>query len=127
MYDNQPIARIPLPGGEVFFLAGCRIAQYPLRSKLTRNINPLNQILSSHFLLSFKLSFPPQGQAFINGFNAGRYWPGMGPQETLYIPKSALSTEPAGNDVILFEIDGPVTHSDLFVDFIDRPIWKGLS
>lgn len=31
--------------------------------------------------------FGRKGVAFINGFNLGRYWPEMGPQVTLYVPK----------------------------------------
>lgn len=31
-----------------------------------------------------------KGIAFINGFNLGRYWPVIGPQITLYIPKELL-------------------------------------
>lgn len=69
--------------------------------------------------------FHPKGQAFVNNFNAGRYWPSVGPQETLYIPKSALSTGAIGNSVVLFEIDEPVKgHDERFIEFVDKPIWK---
>jgi len=65
-----------------------------------------------------------KGQAFVNNFNAGRYWPLMGPQETLFIPKSALSETSAGNTVVLFEIDGLVQDKEIFVQFVSKPIWK---
>ena len=53
------------------------------------------------------LSLPgwTKGQAFINGFNLGRYWPGEGPQKTLYVPANILKAAPAMNELILFEID----------------------
>ena len=53
------------------------------------------------------LSLPDwtKGQAFINGFNLGRYWPGEGPQKTLYVPANILKADPAMNELILFEID----------------------
>ena len=69
-------------------------------------------------------AFSPQGQAFVNKLNAGRYWPSMGPQETLFIPKSALSREQDGNVIVLFEIDGPAKDSEMFVQFINKPVWK---
>ena len=53
------------------------------------------------------LSLPgwTKGQAFINGFNLGRYWPGEGPQKTLYVPANILKAAPVMNELILFEID----------------------
>ena len=63
----------------------------------------------------------------MNNFNAGRYWPSMGPQQTLFIPKSALSEASAGNTVDLFEIDGLVQDSEIFVQFVNKPIWKEFS
>lgn len=44
-----------------------------------------------------------KGQAFVNDFNLGRYWPAKGPQETLYVPASVLKT--GSNELVLFEID----------------------
>ncbi len=43
-----------------------------------------------------------QGIAFINGFNLGRYWPLVGPQITLYIPKELLSI--GNNKLTLIEL-----------------------
>lgn len=53
------------------------------------------------------LSLPgwTKGQAFVNGFNLGRYWPTYGPQKTLYVPASVLISAPDTNELILFEID----------------------
>ena len=48
----------------------------------------------------------------------------MGPQETLFIPKSALSQEQDRNVIVLFEIDGPAKNNEMFVQFINKPIWK---
>ena len=78
--------------------------------------------------LTFKMLFHSvhfQGQAFINGFNLGRYWPVEGPQITLYVPAVVLT--PTVNTLVLFETEhSPCDASDPFavctVEFIDRPI-----
>ena len=49
--------------------------------------------------------FQFQGQAFINHFNLGRYWPTMGPQVTLFTPAPALKT--GANDIFLVELESP--------------------
>ena len=46
-----------------------------------------------------------KGQAFVNGFNVGRYWPTAGPQKMLYIPAHLLRSTPSSNELILFETD----------------------
>lgn len=46
-----------------------------------------------------------KGQAFVNGFNLGRYWPTVGPQKTLYVPATILKSGTDANELILFEID----------------------
>lgn len=43
-----------------------------------------------------------QGIAFINGFNLGRYWPVIGPQITLYVPKEILHH--GTNNITLMEL-----------------------
>ena len=64
-----------------------------------------------------------KGVAIINGFNLGRYWPNKGPQKTLYVPASVLSSsEP--NTLMLFEIDqAPCKPQsvDCFTTFVDKP------
>jgi len=44
-----------------------------------------------------------KGQAFVNGFNLGRYWD-KGPTRTLYVPASLLRE--GENELILFELQG---------------------
>ncbi len=44
-----------------------------------------------------------KGQAWINGFNLGRYWTPEGPQKTLYIPAALLKE--GKNELIIFEMD----------------------
>ncbi|XP_076437105.1 beta-galactosidase-like [Babylonia areolata] len=45
-----------------------------------------------------------KGQAFVNDFNLGRYWPEEGPQVTLYVPASVFS--PAGtNQISVLELE----------------------
>ncbi|CAG0887732.1 unnamed protein product [Darwinula stevensoni] len=65
-----------------------------------------------------------RGIAWVNGFNLGRYWPVMGPQLTLYVPKSALRPL---NEVILFELEGSPCEQDdeCKVQFVDSPILNG--
>ena len=46
-----------------------------------------------------------KGQAFVNGFNVGRYWPTAGPQKMLYVPAHLLRSTPKSNELILFETD----------------------
>ena len=45
-----------------------------------------------------------KGVAFVNGFNIGRYWPAKGPQKSLYVPGSLLTSK-STNEIVLFEID----------------------
>lgn len=40
----------------------------------------------------------------MNGYNLGRYWPSMGPQVTLYIPKGFLNPYPNTNSLLIFEL-----------------------
>jgi beta-galactosidase len=54
-----------------------------------------------------------KGQAFINGFNLGRYWE-KGPTKTLYI--SAPLLRQGGNELILFELHGVLEPVVTFVD-----------
>ncbi|GAB0088675.1 hypothetical protein DMENIID0001_031380 [Sergentomyia squamirostris] len=42
-----------------------------------------------------------KGILYVNGFNLGRYWPTVGPQITLYVPKSVLRV--GDNTVMLME------------------------
>jgi len=80
-----------------------------------------------------------KGQAYINGFNVGRYWPVVGPQVTLYVPAGVLYAAPKPNIVVLVELDSSpstflssaqrqsnrVQSDDDMVDaieFVDQPI-----
>ena len=47
-----------------------------------------------------------KGVAFVNGVNIGRYWPAVGPQETLYVPAAFLRAG-ARNTLWLFELEPP--------------------
>uniref|UniRef100_A0A3P9NW18 Galactosidase, beta 1-like n=1 Tax=Poecilia reticulata TaxID=8081 RepID=A0A3P9NW18_POERE len=59
-----------------------------------------------------------KGQVWINGVNLGRYWPGRGPQQTLYVPGPLLSTS-LPNNITLLELEGAPAH--LRIVFMDRP------
>ncbi|PFX14389.1 Beta-galactosidase, partial [Stylophora pistillata] len=67
------------------------------------------------------------GQAFVNGFNIGRYWPDVGPQVTLYVPASILNSGKAVTEVVLLELDNaPCEDSkDCFVDLVGTPEING--
>ncbi|XP_065667292.1 beta-galactosidase isoform X2 [Hydra vulgaris] len=64
-----------------------------------------------------------KGQIYINNYNIGRYW-SIGPQQTLYIPKSFLKKKK--NTVTIFELDeAPCLLSKIrqcFIEFVDKPI-----
>ena len=67
-----------------------------------------------------------KGVAFVNGFNLGRYWPSVGPQKTLFVPKTVLkASEDSANELILFEIDASPCHfpdiSGCYATFVDTP------
>jgi beta-galactosidase len=56
-----------------------------------------------------------KGVVFINGFNLGRYWPLVGPQITMYVPKEILQT--GLNKVVLLELQkAPLNGALLFTD-----------
>lgn len=46
-----------------------------------------------------------KGQLFLNEFNVGRYWPSLGPQVTLYVPKTIL--HPGPNFALMIEFEKP--------------------
>lgn len=62
-----------------------------------------------------------QGIVFINGFNLGRYWPVIGPQITLYVPKEILQR--GINNIVLIELQ--LKPSNDSVAFVDTPILNG--
>lgn len=70
-----------------------------------------------------------QGQAFINGFNLGRYWPIRGPQVTLFVPAGVLYASPTPNVLVMVELEhAPSTGSAGTVDyvqFVKEPIING--
>ncbi|XP_075037097.1 beta-galactosidase-1-like protein [Mixophyes fleayi] len=63
-----------------------------------------------------------KGQVWINGFNIGRYWPARGPQVTLYVPSSILSSSEMNNITVLELENAPELPTALF---LDRPILNG--
>ena len=68
-----------------------------------------------------------KGQAFVNGFNVGRYWPVIGPQVTLFVPANVLSLKQKTASVLLFELDeAPCKFPEsCFVEFITTPVLNG--
>lgn len=68
-----------------------------------------------------------QGQAFVNGFNLGRYWPVVGPQVTLYVPASTLLPGKENSELVLLELDNApcISPQDCFVEFLETPDISG--
>lgn len=62
-----------------------------------------------------------KGVAFINGFNIGRYWPLVGPQITLYVPKNILNQ--GENVLVLFELEKSAANN--LIQFTDVPKLDG--
>ena len=67
-----------------------------------------------------------KGQAFVNGFNLGRYWPVVGPQNTLFVPASVL-TASQNATVLIFELDlAPCEYPEnCYVEFVATPSING--
>ncbi|XP_053680803.1 beta-galactosidase-like [Anopheles nili] len=59
-----------------------------------------------------------KGFIFVNGFNLGRYWPVVGPQVTVYLPKELL--KPTGNIIVVVEQQKLPT--DRMLHFSAKPI-----
>ena len=66
-----------------------------------------------------------KGVAFINGFNLGRFWPSLGPQQTLFVPSTAIKGSCQENHVVLFEQERPGCkgrgHQQCQVEFVAQP------
>ena len=57
-----------------------------------------------------------KGVVFVNGFNLGRYWNPVGPQQTLYLPGAVLKE--GDNEIIVFELEGT---TDTRIQLLDTP------
>ena len=68
-----------------------------------------------------------QGQVFVNGFNLGRYWPAVGPQETLFLPATLLKSGQEESTLVLLELDGALcgTPEDCVVESVSIPVLNG--
>ncbi|KAM8980646.1 beta-galactosidase isoform X1 [Sarcophilus harrisii] len=112
-----------------------------LEKKVTSRSNPSNSTLPSFYVGQFSIpsgipdfpqdtfiQFPDwtKGQVWINGFNLGRYWPGRGPQVTLYVPRHILVTS-ALNNITVLELERSPCESQqrCFVEMVDKPILNG--
>ncbi|XP_058455851.1 beta-galactosidase-like isoform X2 [Malaya genurostris] len=63
-----------------------------------------------------------KGLIFINGFNLGRYWPLVGPQVTLYVPRHILNQ--GYNDIVVIEYQKDVQEPTTIL-FSDKPNLDG--
>ncbi|WP_273832049.1 glycoside hydrolase family 35 protein [Guptibacillus sedimenti] len=57
-----------------------------------------------------------KGNVYINGFNLGRYWQTMGPQERLYLPGPLLNE--GENELVVLELEG---HTASSVTLMNEP------
>lgn len=62
-----------------------------------------------------------KGVVFINGFNLGRYWPIVGPQITIYVPKEILKA--GKNKIVMLELQMAPESGQ--VSFTDTPNLDG--
>ena len=62
--------------------------------------------------------------AFINNHNLGRYWPVLGPQQTLYVPGVWIQPKCQLNKIIIFEQDKAPLENPI-VKLIPYPILDG--
>lgn len=60
-----------------------------------------------------------KGFVFVNGFNLGRYWPLVGPQITMYIPRDILKH--GKNEVQVVELQK--APNNLRLNFVNGPIF----
>ncbi|KAM6177842.1 beta-galactosidase-1-like protein [Rhynchocyon petersi] len=61
-----------------------------------------------------------KGQVWINGFNLGRYWTKLGPQQTLYVPRPLLFPTGTFNKITLLELENVPSKPQ--IQFLDKPI-----
>ena len=71
-----------------------------------------------------------KGLAFVNGVNLGRYWPVVGPQQTLYVPAPILQKNcNRTNSIMLFEQEKPPCMNNSTdkcqVEFVTEPQLNG--
>lgn len=60
-----------------------------------------------------------KGFVFVNGFNLGRYWPLVGPQITMYVPKNLLKH--GKNEIDIVELQR--VPANLRMNFVNGPIF----
>lgn len=60
-----------------------------------------------------------KGSLFVNGFNLGRYWPVVGPQMTLFVPKEILKV--GTNEIVMLELQSPLSA----IKLLDHAILDG--
>ena len=113
--------------------------EFPIHSVKSRNdvFGMSNNFAPSFFYREFTVNsshdtflYLPgwsKGQAFVNGFNLGRYWPVIGPQISMFVPANVLSLKSKSVSVMLFELDGAPCESSetCFIEFKNTPSLNG--
>ena len=127
-------------------LHGWKMLSMPLVSIDGQNLGD-RDIVSGHSMLGFWvgtfkipchehtpndtfLSTPGWGKgvAFINGLNLGRYWPTVGPQQTLYVPAPFIKPNCMENEIVLFEQEMPgscISNRECSIHLVDKHVIDG--
>lgn len=68
-----------------------------------------------------------KGVAFLNEHNLGRYWPLVGPQETLYAPSVFFRSYPQTNTIVLFELEHSPCREEgkCSIQFVNKAVING--
>ncbi|KAL5389673.1 hypothetical protein DPSP01_002168 [Paraphaeosphaeria sporulosa] len=64
-----------------------------------------------------------KGNVWVNGLHLGRYW-GVGPQQSLYLPGTALYTDERVNEVVVLELEPGRVHGVLRGVGIKERVWE---
>ena len=131
--------------GIAFAEIGGELVEYNLKSAMQTRLNwtmrpmPLTDLTKLNFTMAAKPTDKPafyrgtlnvekvgntfvklpgftKGVVFVNGFNLGRYWNPVGPQQTLYLPGAVLKE--GENEIIVFELEGT---TDTRIQLLDTP------
>ncbi|XP_039192896.1 beta-galactosidase [Crotalus tigris] len=133
---NLTLAKDILLDWEIYPLDIDRAVQEGLSHKISgRNISTYEgpNVYTGNFSIPSEIPDLPQdtylkfpgwtkGQVWINGFNLGRYWPSLGPQLTLFVPRNILVSSSPNNITILELERSPCGIQNCLVEFVDKPI-----
>lgn len=120
--SRKPQRKVGLQFLNLFIIYSIKIGHYVF--KFIQSILQLNQYTHYIFTSTHDIF---QGQNLIMSssmINVGRYWPYVGPQVRLYVPKPFLAPSPTINYIIMFELEqAPCDTADkCTVEFVDQAL-----